>query len=55
MLNLLKKFVSNEDGLEMVEWAVVAALITAAGAAAMTTLGGNVTTALSGLNARFAP
>lgn len=52
MLKVLKNFVRNEDGLEMVEWAVVAALVTSAGATAFTTLGGDLTavlTAVSGI------
>ena len=53
MLNLIKKFVREEEGLEMVEWALVAALLTSAAAAAFTTLGGNVTTELTALAARF--
>ena len=42
MLNVVKNFVREEDGLEMVEWAIVAALITTAAATALTTLGGDV-------------
>jgi Flp pilus assembly pilin Flp len=44
MLNVIKSFVREEDGLEMVEWAIVAALITTAAAAALTTLGGTIAT-----------
>ena len=44
MLKVIKNFVRDEDGLEMVEWAIVAALITTAAAAALTTLGGSVAT-----------
>jgi len=42
MLNVIRNFVRDEDGLEMVEWAIVAALITTAAATALTTLGGDV-------------
>ena len=42
MLNKMKKFLREEGGLEMVEWAIVGALITAAGAGAMATLGSQV-------------
>jgi len=49
MLNVLKQFVNNEDGLEMVEWAVVAAVITAAGAGAMAAVGADVGAALTAL------
>ncbi len=44
MLNVIRNFVRDEDGLEMVEWAIVAALITTAAAAALTTLGTSVAT-----------
>lgn len=42
MLNVIRNFVRDEDGLEMVEWAIVAALITTAAATALTTLGSSV-------------
>ena len=38
MLNVIKGFVSDEDGLEMVEWAIVAALLTTAAVTALTSL-----------------
>lgn len=44
MLNVIKNFVRDEDGLEMVEWAIVAALITTAAAVALQTLGTSVAT-----------
>jgi len=44
MLNLIKKFIQQDDGLEMVEWAIVAALITTAGAATMVSIGSQVST-----------
>jgi pilus assembly protein Flp/PilA len=44
MLNLVKKFIRQDDGLEMVEWAIVAALITTAGAATMVSIGSQVST-----------
>ena len=43
MLNTIKSFVRDEDGLEMVEWAIVAALITTAAATALSTLGASIT------------
>jgi len=49
MLNVLKSFMSNEDGLEMVEWAVVAAVITTGGAAVLSIIGTDITTALQAL------
>ena len=39
---MLKNFVRDEDGLEMVEWAIVAALITTAAAALLAQVGGEV-------------
>jgi Flp pilus assembly pilin Flp len=39
MLNVIKGFVRDEDGLEMVEWAIVAALITTAAVASLNLLG----------------
>ncbi len=39
----LKRFVREEEGLEMVEYAVVGGLLIAAGAAVWTALGENVT------------
>ncbi|MBW2229942.1 MAG: hypothetical protein JRG92_17530 [Deltaproteobacteria bacterium] len=44
MLDLLKRFVRQEEGLEMVEWAIVAVLITSAGAITMLGIGRNVDT-----------
>jgi len=42
MLNLMKQFVHEDDGLEMVEWAIVAALITTAAAVTMASIGTQV-------------
>ena len=39
MLNLMKQFVREDAGLELVEWAVVAALVTSAAAVTMSTIG----------------
>ena len=50
MRNALKHFIGNEDGLEMVEWAIVAAVITAAAGAAMATVGTDVGAALTALS-----
>ena len=44
MLNLVKKFIREDDGLEMVEWAIVAALITTAAAITMASIGSEVNT-----------
>ena len=38
-LNLLKSFIREDEGLEMVEWAIVAALITTAAAVTMSLIG----------------
>jgi len=51
MLNVIRNFVRDEDGLEMVEWAIVAALITTAAATALTTLGGDVALKFDDLDA----
>ena len=42
MLNLLKSFIREDEGLEMVEWAIVAALITTAAAVTMSLIGAAV-------------
>lgn len=42
MLEKIKNFLRNEEGLTIVEYAVAAGLITAAVAAAFTALGGSV-------------
>lgn len=47
MLNLVKKFVREDDGLEMVEWAIVAALITTAAAVTMASIGSEVNTSFN--------
>lgn len=44
MKDLLKRFVSDEQGLETVEYAVMTALIVAALILAITTLSGTITT-----------
>ena len=41
-MNLMKRFVREDDGLEMVEWAIVAALITTAAAVTMASIGSQV-------------
>jgi Flp pilus assembly pilin Flp len=40
--NLLKRFVADQQGLETVEYAIIAALITGAAILAITSLGGAV-------------
>jgi Flp pilus assembly pilin Flp len=39
MFKLLKEFAQDEDGLEMVEWAVVGALVTGIAAATLNIIG----------------
>ena len=39
MLDFLKRFATEEQGLEMVEWAIVAALVTTASAFTMRAIG----------------
>jgi Flp pilus assembly pilin Flp len=49
MLNSIKRFVCDEDGLETVEWAIVGGLVVAVGAAIFTAIGGDVQTSLGNL------
>jgi Flp pilus assembly pilin Flp len=49
-LERMKRFLRDERGLETVEWAVLAALVTAALVAAIKTLGTNVKNALTSLS-----
>jgi pilus assembly protein Flp/PilA len=50
MLNAMRNFLREEEGLEMVEWAIVGALITAAGAGVMSAIGTQVTAAFTTLS-----
>ena len=50
MLNVIGNFVHDEDGLEMVEWAIVAALITTAAAIAISTLSGSLVAKFTDMN-----
>jgi pilus assembly protein Flp/PilA len=50
VLNHISRFVRDERGMETVEWAVLAALVTAALVAAITTLGTNVKNAFTSLS-----
>lgn len=47
MLNLLRRLWSEDDGMEMLEWAVVAAVFVAAAAIGWQALSGDLTTGLS--------
>jgi pilus assembly protein Flp/PilA len=50
MKNLLMRFWRDEDGLETVEWAVVAAVVIGGAIVAFRTLGTNVGTAITNLS-----
>ena len=47
MLDAIKRFVREDDGLETVEWAVVGTAVVIAAIAAFQTLGTNTNTAMS--------
>ena len=47
MISAMKRFVLEDEGLEMLEWAIVAALFATAGAVMWLTLGSTVTTELT--------
>jgi Flp pilus assembly pilin Flp len=55
MGSLIARFVREEDGLEMVETAVVALLVTSAGATAYSTLGVNIQNAIAAVNTILSP
>ena len=55
MLNLFKNFVCEEEGLEMVEWAIVAALITTAAAITMSAIGVQVDAQFQTILANLTP
>jgi Flp pilus assembly pilin Flp len=48
--NWAVRFVRDERGMESVEWAVLAAILVAATATAIVSLGGHVTTKFNALN-----
>ena len=49
-MNWIKAFLTDEAGMETVEWAVLAALIVAGLVTVITTLGGNVLSAFTTLS-----
>ena len=49
MLDAVKRFLSADDGLEVVEWAIVGGLIAVVGAAIFAQIGGDSATALGNL------
>jgi pilus assembly protein Flp/PilA len=50
MWTLIKKFAKEEEGMETVEYAVVAALVILAGVAIWSTLGGTISGKINSLN-----
>ncbi len=50
----IERFWKDEEGTEVVEWALVGGLIVAAGAAIFVTIGGHVETALTTLSTHTA-
>lgn len=51
MLNVIKRFVREDSGLETVEWAIVGGLVVAVGAIVFTLIGGDVQTSLENMQA----
>ncbi len=51
----IERFVREEEGTEVVEWALVAGLIIAVGATIFATIGGHVETHLNALAGAIAP
>lgn len=51
----LKRFLREEEGTEVVEWALVAGLIVAVGATIFATIGGHVQTHLNSLATALTP
>jgi Flp pilus assembly pilin Flp len=49
MLKFVQNFVREEDGLEMVEWAIVAAVVTSVAAGTLTTIGGSLNASFTSL------
>lgn len=54
-MNLLKKFVRDEAGMETVEWAIMAALIVAGVILIITGIGNNVSNAFTKLQTATTP
>ena len=49
MLEMIKKFVKEEEGTEIVEWAAVGGLLVAVGVAVFSQIGGQALTMLTAL------
>ena len=54
MFNTIVRFLSDEEGLETVEWAIVGGLVVAVGAAIFATIGTDASTALTALQTQTA-
>ena len=52
MRNLIVRFVKEEDGMEMVEWALVAGLVVIGAVAAWQQIGANISTVMTNLQTR---
>jgi Flp pilus assembly pilin Flp len=52
MRNLIERFIKEEDGMEMVEWALVAGLIVIAAVASWGNIGQNVKSIMEQLDQR---
>ena len=50
MLSAIRRFVSDETGLETVEWAIVGGIVVAVGAGIFMTIGGDVLRGLTSLD-----
>ena len=53
MLNLIRRFVTEESGIEIVEWALVATLFAVAAAGFYGTLAGDVGTSLDNIGSQI--
>ena len=51
LMNQMKRFVSDESALEMIEWAIVAGIVVAVGAAVYISIAGDVVRGLGALSA----
>jgi pilus assembly protein Flp/PilA len=54
MLNAIKRFVSDETGLETVEWAIVGGIVVAVGAGIFVLIGGDTSRGLTSLQTQTA-
>ena len=53
--NMLKQFLQEEEGMEMVEWALVAVLFALVAGGGFTLLSGDLTQSLAGIGQQIAP